>query len=153
MDFSSFVFCQSDQSYIHPVCAFSNLLKSWICARVKMQAGRPPLEKSASMIAKQGPYRTAESAQGGVEAQPLPSAIRYYHCDNYSTCLNVAAALNWSGFSCCGCCGTVNEALLWQARQAQKKDAIAKRICSLPHAELHESQREPEKVVSILGKR
>ena len=79
------------------------------------------------MIGRVGPFRVSDSSSGD-EAAPL----RHYGCSNYTICLNLAAALNWDSFTCRGCCGQVSEALCWQARQAQRKDAVAGRICEIP---------------------
>ena len=83
-----------------------------------------------------GPHQVFDSDLPRLAEGATGSPPRYYGCCNYSTCLNVAAALNWDNFSCCGCSAEVDQALFWQARQAQKKDAVAKRLCSIPQAEL-----------------
>jgi len=80
------------------------------------------------MMGRVGPFRVNHRASDKAEGAPL----RHYGCVNYNVCLNLAAALNWEGFTCRGCCGQVSEALCWQAHQAQKKDAIASRLCDIP---------------------
>lgn len=57
---------------------------------------------------------------------------RRYECAHYDTCLELAAALNWSSFTCRGCSGEVNESLRWRAGQMARKDSIAKRLCGFP---------------------
>lgn len=80
------------------------------------------------MIGRDGPFRVNSRASGKDGDVPL----RHYGCPNYDVCLNLAAALNWESFTCRGCTGQVSEALCWQAHQAQKKDAVAGRICDIP---------------------
>lgn len=58
---------------------------------------------------------------------------RDFTCSHYEQCLGISAALNWDGFSCRGCAThSPDEHLMWQARNAQKKDAVAKKICEIP---------------------
>ncbi len=66
-----------------------------------------------------------------VEA-PVEAPRRRYDCQNYCTCLDLAAALNWDNFTCRGCSGEIDEKLLWRARQALRKDEIARQVCDLP---------------------
>lgn len=80
------------------------------------------------MIGEEGPFRVCPAASNSDEKPPL----RHYNCEHYTACLNLAAALNWDSFTCDGCSGQVSQALCWQARQAQKKDAVAGRLCQLP---------------------
>ena len=56
---------------------------------------------------------------------------RKYDCEHYETCLDLAASLNWASFTCGGCSGEVNSALLWRAHQNQRKDSVAKALCDL----------------------
>ena len=80
-----------------------------------------------------GPHRAFASDQpASAETPTAGSAPRYYGCPNYNTCLSISAALDWEAFSCCGCSAEVDEALVWQARQAQRKDPVAKKICKIP---------------------
>lgn len=66
------------------------------------------------------------------EIQPEPPIEREFDCCNYTTCLGLAAALNWGSFSCSNCCGEINMHLLWRAHHACRKDAILSDICRLP---------------------
>ena len=61
----------------------------------------------------------------------LEPPVRQYSCNNYDTCLDLAAALNWSSFTCGQCPGTIDEQLLWRARHITRKDAVAKALCEL----------------------
>ena len=57
---------------------------------------------------------------------------RNYDCSNYATCLGVAAALDWSSFSCYGCSGRADSRLLWRAHSALKKNKDLCSVCNLP---------------------
>jgi len=57
---------------------------------------------------------------------------RQFHCQNYETCLNLAAALDWESFTCQGCSQEIDEKLCWKAHLAQKKDLVAEKICDIP---------------------
>gem|GEM_PF-6479002 len=54
---------------------------------------------------------------------------RNIDCLNYQRCLNLAATLDWDGFSCEGCSGEINESLLWRAGQRARKDSVAMALC------------------------
>jgi hypothetical protein len=56
------------------------------------------------------------------ELGPIPNPIRMFDCQNYEVCLNLTAALNWESFTCGGCEGAINEALLQRASIALKND-------------------------------
>lgn len=92
------------------------------------------------MIGKPGPFEILGCCDGfSEETKPEPPRRRY-ECSSYKTCLELAAALDWENFTCRGCCGAVNESLLWRAHQARKKDQIASSICdSLPEIGCHET--------------
>jgi hypothetical protein len=95
---------------------------------------------------KYGPFELKES-----EGDFCPDdEFRDYDCDCYQTCLGVAAGLNWDDFSCNGCCGQVNESLLWQVRQAQRKDGLIKKLCAVPGATCFESDDTAESGVPSL---
>jgi hypothetical protein len=73
---------------------------------------------------------------------------RRYECSHYDTCLDLAAALNWHSFTCRGCSGTVDQTLMWRARQSARKDSVAKALCDFPpivahRACSHEGAEEP----------
>ncbi len=67
---------------------------------------------------------------------------RRYECAHYDTCLDLAAALNWHSFTCRGCSGSVNESLMWRARQKARKDSVAKALCDLPPIVAHRTNSE-----------
>ena len=80
-------------------------------------------------------HRQSSFYHGNVAVDDAPEAEppeRRYECKNYEQCLDLAAALNWESFTCKKCDGEINEALYWQARQAQRKDAVVKALCDLP---------------------
>ncbi len=84
------------------------------------------------MIGKPGPFQIIEDDGIGALDQPMPAPRRRYSCPHYEKCLNLAAALNWDSFTCRGCSGEVDEAVLWRARQAQKRDLVAGKLCDVP---------------------
>lgn len=87
-----------------------------------------------------GPFKVIASTSPCVITESFfyderpPGPPREYECEHYGLCLTVAAALNWETFTCEGCSGEMDDALLWQARIAARKDGIAQKICKLPHA-------------------
>lgn len=106
------------------------------------------------MIGKPGPFQIIESDGSGDVDQPIAPPRRRYSCPNYDTCLDLAAALNWDNFTCRGCSGEIDGALLWRAKQAQKKDSVAGQLCAIP--EIGYADAEPENsddIVQIAGKR
>ncbi|MCB0325370.1 MAG: hypothetical protein KDD69_17425 [Bdellovibrionales bacterium] len=68
--------------------------------------------------------------QESFERSDVP--LRNYDCPNYSTCLGIAAALDWSSFSCKGCVGRVNKQLLWRAHQMVRSNRSLQQVCGLP---------------------
>jgi hypothetical protein len=64
---------------------------------------------------------------------------RRYECAHYDTCLDLAAALNWHSFTCRGCSGSVDETLMWRARQKARKDSVARALCDLPPIVAHQT--------------
>jgi predicted Fe-S protein YdhL (DUF1289 family) len=109
------------------------------------------------LIGKPGPFRvirddTISSAMGisnhpsnlnkssATNDRPSRAPRRRYLCPKYDTCLNLAAALNWDNFTCRGCCGEVDETLLWRAYQEARHDQIASAVCELPQIEIHASE-------------
>ena len=85
------------------------------------------------MIGKPGPFQIIDSDGAVVAESPLEPPRRQYSCANYTACLSVACALNWDSFTCRGCNLEVNDALLWRAHQALKRDNVANKLCELPH--------------------
>ena len=57
---------------------------------------------------------------------------RHFECQNYETCLSLAAALDWQSFTCHGCNGRINPKLLWRAHQRLKVEPGLSAYCSLP---------------------
>jgi len=84
------------------------------------------------MIGKPGPFRIIQSEVSGAVDTPIPAPRRRYHCSNYNTCLDLAAAMNWDNFTCRGCCGEIDQSLLWVAHGAMRKDRVVSKICQLP---------------------
>ncbi len=66
------------------------------------------------------------------QRESIDSSSRKHSCKNYSTCLNLAASLDWNGFNCTKCSGNINEQLIWRAQSAQKKDSLTKKLFPLP---------------------
>lgn len=97
------------------------------------------------VIGKPGPFQIIEADGSGEVENPIDAPRRRYDCQNYETCLDVAAALNWDNFTCRGCSGVIEEALFWRARQAMKKDNVVSRLCELPSIKFHKSDDPDEK--------
>lgn len=93
---------------------------------------------SALMIGKAGPFQVIEGDGQGTVERPIPAPKRKYCCQNYTVCLDLAAALNWDSFTCRGCCGEVDNSLLWRAHLARKRDSIVETLCSIPEIPLHQ---------------
>ena len=79
-----------------------------------------------------GPFQIVSSNQPVVDDAPLEPPRRRYSCPNYDTCLDLAAALNWDSFTCRGCNGCIDGRLYWRAKQALRRDGVARKICELP---------------------
>lgn len=109
------------------------------------------------MLGKPGPFQIIEDGlpkAGG----PLSGPRRRYCCKNYSTCLDLAAALNWDNFTCRGCSGDIDQTLRWRASHALKKDSFVRSICELSSvtSTVNTStgtEPEPTPQVRIAGKR
>jgi len=84
----------------------------------------------AAFIGSPGPFQIIDN--DGKSEAPVPAPRRRYSCAHYDACLNLAAALNWDNFTCRGCCGSVDQSLLWRAHQAKRRDEIAGRLCDIP---------------------
>ncbi len=70
---------------------------------------------------------------GNLECAGVALAVeRRFDCDNYETCLGLAAALNWQSFTCRECTGEINQQILWRAHQITKKDNDLADLCKLP---------------------
>lgn len=85
-----------------------------------------------TMLGKPGPFQIVNDIpQSGTIDKPGAPPRRRYACDSYDICLDLAVALNWDNFTCRGCCGEVNESLIWRACQARRKDQVADQLCNL----------------------
>lgn len=127
------------------------------CCREKIARSQLVTGPSLRVVAKGSQPRNSDYCEDSRElatpwstADPIPAVIagsnslaaagrdsaepprRRYSCENYGTCLNLAAAMNWDSFTCRGCSGIVNEKLLWRARQAVKHDAVVRTLCEFP---------------------
>jgi len=58
--------------------------------------------------------------------------IRRHSCENYQTCLDLSASLDWDSFSCESCNSCINEKLLWRAKGAQKAESSLAKLNTLP---------------------
>ncbi|RMD85022.1 MAG: hypothetical protein D6808_06005 [Candidatus Dadabacteria bacterium] len=92
-----------------------------------------------SSIGKPGPFQIIKGDMPGRIDHPVTPPRRRYLCKNYSLCLDLAGVLNWDNFTCRGCCGEVDESLLWKARQVLRKDRSLKRLFSLPQVKTYTS--------------
>lgn len=93
---------------------------------------RRPLPMTRSNLATVvGVDEDDERESGPPMAEP---PLRRYECQNYDGCLDLAAALNWTSFTCTGCDGSIDQHL---AHRAQLKAAQA--TAALPA----DSQVEP----------
>lgn len=81
---------------------------------------------------KPGPFAIVELDGNGDVVSPIEPPRRNFGCNNYETCLAMAAALSWDSFTCRGCSGSVDEKLLWRARSAARTDSSIKVLCQLP---------------------
>lgn len=62
----------------------------------------------------------------------LESVFRDFECESYDLCLCLAAALDWSSFTCHGCCKVPNRQLVWRASQCVKRDKSLAKFVKLP---------------------
>lgn len=101
------------------------------------------------MVGKPGPFQVIKSDEAASNC-PSQAPRRRYECENYQSCLNIAAALNWDSFTCRGCSGAVDECLFWRAHNAQRSDKVAETICDIPPIRLHccgDGTQPPLKIV------
>jgi len=84
----------------------------------------------SAFIGSPGPFQIIDN--DGKSEAPVSAPRRRYSCAHYDACLNLAAALNWDNFTCRGCCGSVDQSMLWRAHQAKRRDEIAGRLCDIP---------------------
>lgn len=73
------------------------------------------------------------------ESESITEPDRDYECNNYELCLTLAAALDWSSFSCLNCNGSVDERLLWRAHNLVRKNQTLRVLCHLP--DIKQSQK------------
>ena len=90
-------------------------------------------------LGKPGPFQVIEEEGSGDLDKPIQPPRRRYSCENYENCLDMACALNWDSFTCRGCSGDMNEALLWRSHVAKRKDNVAKKLCQIPEINMHET--------------
>ncbi len=76
--------------------------------------------------------REVEEPQAEQAQSDFQEPERNYDCSNYSACLGLAAALDWTSFTCRGCNGCVNEQLLWKAHQRVRDNKTLQSVCNLP---------------------
>jgi hypothetical protein len=81
-----------------------------------------------------GPFEVSSTNQVPLGSAPTTTSsetelVRELDCKNYTTCLNLAAALNWESFTCEGCSGEINKSLSWRAGQSAIKDKVVKLLC------------------------
>lgn len=95
-----------------------------------------------------------DAPNGHVADENSSTPERRFDCANYETCLGMAAALDWESFTCKGCCGDIDERLLWRAHHRLRNDSGLASVCKLPiiaieHglgvARLTESTEDPER--------
>jgi hypothetical protein len=80
-------------------------------------------------LESQGPFEVNSSNSASDTAD---EATRNLDCSNYSSCLNVAVALNWDNFTCGGCNGEMNQSLTWRAGLTVCRDKIVRALCRRP---------------------
>lgn len=117
------------------------------------------------MLGKPGPFQIIESEGCGNVDAPISAPRRRYECHHYPTCLDLAAALNWDSFTCRGCSEEIDQSLLWRAKQAEKRDSVARSLCDIPgipHIEKRpaaandspgENESQPARVIQLFRSR
>ncbi len=78
-----------------------------------------------------------------IQDTSIKAPERNFDCDNYDLCLGLAAALDWSSFSCQGCCGRVNKQLLWRANHKAKEDKSLSGLFNLPSISPRKPRNNP----------
>ncbi|MEZ4753651.1 MAG: hypothetical protein R3A13_04995 [Bdellovibrionota bacterium] len=92
---------------------------------------------------KPGPFPVIEIDGSGTVESPISPPRRDYTCPNYSTCLELACALNWDSFTCRGCSKDIDSTLVWQAQSSKRKDQVAQQLCEgMPTIQCHESNQD-----------
>ncbi len=103
------------------------------------------------MIGTPGPFRIIEGDSAGSVDAPIPPPRRRYLCPNYSTCLDVAGALNWDNFTCRGCSGEVDQTLLWRAKNSLRKERGLAKIFKLPEISAFTTDAKEDDDIKIAG--
>ena len=98
---------------------------------------------SKSVCFQSGPFQIIDMDCRGSADAPISPPRRRYSCQHYDTCLDLAAALNWDNYTCRGCSGSIDQKLLWRARQEIRKDKFVRAICSdMPDIGVHSTEQE-----------
>ena len=85
-------------------------------------------------LTRMGPFEVpdasaADTGERFSASDPERELVRELDCQNYTTCLNLAAALNWESFTCEGCQGEINQSFTWRAGQSAIRDKVVKFMC------------------------
>lgn len=117
--------------FVHKLCCFSVCYSPFKAYSYPMAESVPKkygpfevLDKSyenADRPLRPFIHKVLEQKEDSVSPEP---PFRRYDCSLYENCLNLAAALNWNGFSCSGCCGEIDEKLYWRAQASIRKDSL-----------------------------
>ncbi len=76
------------------------------------------------------PVSSSDEREDGISPNEVErELVRELDCANYTTCLKLAAALNWESFTCEGCNGEINQSLTWRAGQSAVRDKVVKFLC------------------------
>jgi len=89
-------------------------------------------KSSLGPTVRRASLRIVTAAGDAADDEAIIAPERNYECDHYETCLGLAAALNWKSFTCGGCCGEVNQQLLWRAHHHIRNNPALSKLCSLP---------------------
>lgn len=105
------------------------------------------------MIGSPGPFQIIRGDESGSVDSPIRPPRRRYLCENYSICLNLSAALNWDNFTCRGCCGEVDQSLIWRAKNSVRNDKDLTEIIELPEPKTVTSTRsesDPDDSLNVI---
>ena len=83
------------------------------------------------MAEKPGPFQVLAKDSNLLSEGEGPD--RNFGCQNYNSCLSLAAALNWESFSCRGCNGAIDETIRWRAKVESKRDTTLRQLCVIPN--------------------
>lgn len=76
--------------------------------------------------------RLREGKESRPDNEHVASPERHYDCPNYDVCLGLAAALDWSSFTCSSCSGSIDQKTLWRAHHRVRNNAMLAALCNLP---------------------